>query len=131
METIITFLGTHWIWFLVIAILLVFALIGYIVDSNSIEEDRHETMSVGDLTNKVEEVETLSTVSEPVNQEVSEPVNQEPTTTSQTAETLDTNPQEEVLDVPTDDATPVQSAPQEQTKQLIEENISTESTFQE
>ena len=125
MDTIIAFLGAHWVLFVVIAILLIFALIGYFVDSNSIEEDKGETMSINNMTNKVEEVETLSTVTETINNN-----------TEDTTETLDTPVQEEVLDTAPQD-TPVQEAPvqetstqEETTEQLIQENNNTESTFQ-
>ena len=124
METIITFLGAHWIWFLVIAILLIFALIGYFVDSNSIEEDRRETMKVESINNKVEGVETLSTVNETANVDTS------------VTETLDNQTQGEVLDTQSNeiDAPQDDVIKQEQTtantEQLIQENISNESTFQ-
>ena len=58
METIIAFLGAHYIWFIIIAILLVFALIGYIVDSNNITIEKPEVMSLASEKDK-EEVKQL------------------------------------------------------------------------
>ena len=114
METIIAFLGAHWIWFLIIAILLVFALIGYFVDSNSIEEDKGEIMRVGDTT-KVDEVESLPNINGTLNDtinnnnEILEPAPAENT------ETLDTTPTEEQNTT---------------TETLIEEQNNDVSTFQ-
>ena len=146
MGTIVTFLGTHWIWFLIIAILLIFALIGYFVDSNSIEEDRGETMSINN-TAKVEGVE-LANVSGSLNEKINS--NNGITTNEQKEEVLDATPQGETstetlqteptvetqpaAEAPTEtlDAAPqepVQSTTQE-TQPLIDEQKSNVSTFQ-
>ena len=44
MNNITTFLANNYIWFLVIGIILIFALIGYIVDSKNIEQERPKTI---------------------------------------------------------------------------------------
>ena len=100
METIISFIGAHWVIFLVIAILLIFALVGYLVDSNSIEEDKGETIKLDNTKKepaKVEEVEVLSTVADTIQnnqeqntEEVKEEVKE--TTTSETTTQDGTQP---------------------------------------
>lgn len=40
MDTLITFLLNNYIWFLVISLILVFALIGYLVDANTNNQDK-------------------------------------------------------------------------------------------
>ena len=75
MGTIATFLGNHWIIFLIIAIILVFALIGYIVDSKSIEEDKGEIIGINtepkvevlkDMENKTLSEVTQSNIKEKI-----------------------------------------------------------------
>ena len=60
---IMTFLGTYWIWFVIIAILLIFALIGYIVDSNNIDLEKPEVMSMKTIKEEKKE-ETFDDVVE-------------------------------------------------------------------
>ena len=122
MEAIVTFLGAHWVIFLVIAILLIFALIGYFVDSNSIDVDDGKTIKLGDEVKepaKVEEVEVLSTVNETINN------NQEVQTNEIKEETLDdVVPPSEVT---TNNDTIVE---QSGTQPLIQEDNNNVSTFE-
>lgn len=60
METIISFLADNYIWFLVITLILVFALIGYMVD---IKQDERFTKKIEldkELTRKVEVAEAAN-----------------------------------------------------------------------
>lgn len=54
MESIVTFLSDNYMWFLIITLILIFALIGYLVD---VKEDERFTKKVSldkELTSKVE-----------------------------------------------------------------------------
>ncbi len=42
MEKLIDFLLNNYIWFLIIALILVFALIGYLVDATTIKDKKHK-----------------------------------------------------------------------------------------
>lgn len=122
MEAIISFLGAHWVIFLVIAILLIFALVGYLVDSNSIEIDNGKTIKLSDEVKepaKVEEVEVLSTVNETINN------NQDIQTNEVKEETLDDAIQK--TEVVTNNNTPIEN---DGTQPLIQEENNNVSTFE-
>ena len=51
MEALIDFLVNNYIWFLVITLILIFALIGYLVDTNEQKKDR--TLASKDESNNV------------------------------------------------------------------------------
>ncbi len=56
MQEFINFLGNNYIWFLIVAIVLIFALIGYLIDTkNSKEEEKPETIKVDSIQSVVME----------------------------------------------------------------------------
>lgn len=60
MDTIITFLADNYIWFLVVTLILIFALIGYLVDT---KKDERFTQSISlddEVMNKVKVAETVN-----------------------------------------------------------------------
>lgn len=142
METIISFLGTHWIWFVVIVIFLIFALIGYIVDSNSIDLDKPETMKA----NENEPVEVLTPTMDKVEEDkpLVESVPQKPVKEQVVTEKMEkTNIQPSEVVKPKDDepilkkntrmVKKVEDNKEEvaanELKKLIEEKYETDSTF--
>lgn len=60
MDTIISFLADNYIWFLVITLILVFALIGYLVDTKQDERFTKEIELDRELTRKVEVAEAAN-----------------------------------------------------------------------
>lgn len=60
MDTIITFLADNYIWFLVVTLILIFALIGYLVDT---KKDERFTQSISlddEVMNRVKVAETVN-----------------------------------------------------------------------
>ena len=66
MDAILEFISNYYFIFIIIGVFLIFALIGYLVDSKNIELEKPETVKVDVDTkgNAVEEVETLETLTE-------------------------------------------------------------------
>ncbi len=60
METIISFLADNYIWFLIITLILVFALIGYLVDTKKDERFTKKIMLDKEVMDKVEVAETVN-----------------------------------------------------------------------
>lgn len=60
MEAIVSFLADNYIWFLVITLILVFALIGYLVDTKQDERFTKEIELDSELTRKVEVAEAAN-----------------------------------------------------------------------
>lgn len=60
METIISFLADNYIWFLIITLILVFALIGYLVDTKQDERFTKKIMLDKEVMDKVEVAETVN-----------------------------------------------------------------------
>lgn len=60
MDAIISFLADNYIWFLVITLILVFALIGYLVDTKQDERFTKEIELDRELTRKVEVAEAAN-----------------------------------------------------------------------
>lgn len=60
MESIVSFLADNYIWFLVITLILVFALIGYLVDIKQDERFTKEITLDSELTRKVEVAEAAN-----------------------------------------------------------------------
>lgn len=60
METIITFLAENYLWFLIITLILVFALIGYLVDIKQDERFSKKITLDSQLTSKMEAAEAAN-----------------------------------------------------------------------
>ena len=109
MSGISTFLANNYIWFLVVGIVLIFALIGYIVDSKNIKLDKPKTIKLNsDVSNpKSDAVEELKeeikdkdiTLNQATGNTVKEP-DPVKTTDDKSMETLDDN----VNSIPQDNA---------------------------
>lgn len=74
METIISFLADNYIWFLIITLILVFALIGYLVD---IKQDERFTKKISLDKEVMDKVEVAETVNLTLNDMVSETQNKD------------------------------------------------------
>ena len=58
MDTLIDFLLNNYIWFLIIALILIFALIGYLVDASTINDRKikNEVKPISEVEEEVQEV---------------------------------------------------------------------------
>lgn len=112
MSDISAFLANNYIWFLVAGIILIFALIGYIVDSKNIVQEKPKTMKIDSDTIK-EEVKDIP---------VSKPIEKE----EEIKPAAPINDRTEILETIN-----VQDEPKKETTEpLIKEENKTESTFE-
>ena len=121
MSDISAFLASNYIWFLVAGIVLIFALIGYIVDSKNIVQEKPKTIKIDPET--IEEDQEISANQEEI--PVRKTVEPKPETKSDDKESVPVNDRTEILEtINLKDSAPTPTEP------LIKEEIKSESTFQ-
>lgn len=114
MNNLTTFLANNYIWFLVIGIILIFALIGYIVDSKNIEQEKPKTMKY-QKENKEQEKQPVPTPESTKTEEIKLDSATQPV--SEKTELLDVSNIQE-------SAATTEGAP------IIKEDVKEESTFE-
>ena len=120
MSDISAFLASNYIWFLVAGIVLIFALIGYIVDSKNIVQEKPKTIKIDPET--IEEDQEISANQEEI--PVRKTVEPKPETKSDDKESVPVNDRTEILEtINLKDSAPTPTEP------LIKEEIKSESTF--
>ena len=121
MSDISAFLASNYIWFLVAGIVLIFALIGYIVDSKNIVQDKPKTIKIDSEEVKEEKEVLENNVEIPV----SKTVEPKPDLKADVNNKEVPNNKTEILEtINLKDSAPTSTEP------LIKEEIKTESTFQ-
>ncbi len=121
MSDISAFLASNYIWFLVAGIVLIFALIGYIVDSKNIVQDKPKTIKIDSEEIKEDKEALEANVEIPVSKTV-EPT---PDIKAEVDNKEVPNDKTEILEtINLKDSAPTPTEP------LIKEEIKSESTFQ-
>lgn len=121
MSDISAFLASNYIWFLVAGIVLIFALIGYIVDSKNIVQDKPKTIKIDSEEIKEDKEALEANVEIPVSKTI-EPT---PDIKAEVDNKEVPNDKTEILEtINLKDSAPTPTEP------LIKEEIKSESTFQ-